>query len=52
MAAATWGTFQKPGTDLLHHLLQVLSVLPEAVLHPVQHLGVEPPVAGQGQVVF
>lgn len=41
-----------PGTDLLHESFQLVSILPEAALHPAEHLGVELAVAGQSQVVF
>lgn len=39
-------------TDLLHQSLQRLPVLPQAALHPRDHLGVQLPVARQHQVVL
>lgn len=39
-------------TDLLHQSFQLVSVLPEAPLDPVEHLGVELAIAGQSQAVF
>lgn len=41
-----------PDTDLLHQSFQLVTVLPQATLHPVENLGVELAIAGQGQVVF
>lgn len=38
--------------NLLHQPLQVVSIFPEATLHPAEHLRVQLPVAGQSQVVF
>lgn len=39
-------------TDLLHQPLQRLAVLPQAALHPRDHLGVQLPVARQHQIVL
>lgn len=41
-----------PNTDLLHQSFQLVSVLPEAPLNPVEHLGVELAIAGQSQAVL
>uniref|UniRef100_A0A0E9RDJ2 Uncharacterized protein n=1 Tax=Anguilla anguilla TaxID=7936 RepID=A0A0E9RDJ2_ANGAN len=38
--------------NLLHQPLQMLSVLPQAALHPAHHFGVQLAVAGEAQVVF
>lgn len=41
-----------PRTDLLHKSFQLVSIFPQATLHPVEHLRVELAITGQGQVVF
>lgn len=39
-------------TNLFHQLLQTVSILPDATLHPVDYLCIQFAIAGQANVIF
>lgn len=39
-------------TNLFHELLQAVSILPDATLHPVDYLCIQLAIAGQAHIIF